>query len=144
MNNFLLNSISLIRKQFQHFLNKRLKEYNLKSSEILLLHILHSKGQSSQISLSKALLCDKSHTHRITNKLIEKGLVEFAQIEGQNKNHILQLTQTGHSFIVEIEKIIFEWNKKLKAGISEEEFNTLKEVVLKLVKNANQITGELI
>lgn len=143
MNKIIENSFNSIKKNFQRYLNYTCKDLNIKSSEIIFLRVLKNIGKTSQIELARKIECDKSHIHRITNKLLDKELIRFPDnyIAG-TRNLILEITEKGNQVIEKVNLAVEKWFEKIKSGIDEEELNICKLVLTKITKNANQIKME--
>ena len=137
MNAFLENHLHSIKKQLQHYLNYTFKDSNIKSSEILFLRVLKKIGKTSQICLAKHLECDKSHVHRITNKLLEKGFISFSDNNATKiRKNIIEITHLGNQIIDKVDSAMNNWFAQLKKGISEEELYVFKTVVQKITQNS--------
>ena len=128
-----------IKKQMQSYLNDEFKELNLKSSEIILLHILFKENCKSQIELSRIIECDKAHIHRIVFKLIDKNLIEYSKENVLSKNSKLFLTNNGHDVANKIDKTLNLWYSKLLKGISKENLNITRNVVKQMLYNAQHL-----
>lgn len=139
MNLTFINIMVLIRKQLQRYLNEEFKTKNLKSSEIFLMQILYCDGEKSQIEISRIFECDKSHVHRIVNKLIDKNLIEYSDDNKLSKNLKLKLTDEGKIFSTKIDSVIKQWHNKLLQGIEPDELKIARNVMKKLLKNANTL-----
>ena len=137
MNKFFVSAFAYIKKQLQSYLNEEFKNYNLKSSEIFFMQILHTKGQLSQIEISKILECDKSHIHRIVSKLIDKNYIKYACDDKQHpKNLKLMLTKNGEDLSLKFEQVVNKWDMYVKKDIPDEELKIAKKVVLKIFEIA--------
>lgn len=132
-----------LKKQFQSFLNIKFKKYNLKSSEILFLNLLKNKGSKTQIEISRLIECDKSHVHRIANKLITKNLIIYDTNNQHGKNQRLSLTKAGKDITDRFKEIFDNWQNSLLEDISEDEIIITKKVIEKLIKNANNLNKKL-
>ena len=140
------NQLNTIKKQLQHYLNSNFKELNIKSSEMIFLRVLDKVGKTSQTELAKRLECDKSHIHRITNKLLGKDLIRFIDNSiAKTRNNILEISEKGKFVINKVNNSIKIWTEKIVNGISEEELNIFHSVIEKISINATKINieGEL-
>lgn len=146
MNKFLISTFTYLKKQLQSYLNEEFKEYNLKSSEIFFMQILHTQGQLSQIEISKMLECDKSHIHRTLVKLIDKNYIKYVEYEHNEhiKNLKLTLTEQGEEISKKFDKSMRKWDKAMKSGLTIDELRLAKKVALKIIDNALNFkkTGE--
>ena len=133
----LLKSIVSLQKKLQGYLNENFKDYNLKSPEIITLHLL-DKENLTQVELAKLLKCDKSHIHRTITKLAEKGFIEFDD-RTHNKNLKLSLTQQGKSISQKIDENMKLWHEILFKGISEKDVELIKKIFNKFIENTKNI-----
>ena len=129
----------MLRKQFQGYINDVFKKKNLRSSEVMILAILFQFGEKSQIEISKLLECDKAHTHRIVNRLIAKNLIVYTNdCHEHARNAKLCLTEQGIKISGEFISSIKKWNKLLREGVSNEEIAVVKNVIQKMMHNAEK------
>lgn len=136
MNKFLVSTFTFLKKQLQSYLNEEFKDYNLKSSQLLFLYILHNNGSLSQTEISKILECDKAHIHRIVSSLIDKKYIQYDEEKEHSKNLKLTLTSSGHELSLKVDKAMNKWNKFMQNGLNEEELKIAKKVALKVIENA--------
>ena len=140
MKGLLIDTTIFLKKQLQRFINEEFKEYNLKSAEILFMQILFQKGEKSQIEMTRLLDCDKAHTQRIVTKLIEKKLIYYIDKDHEHlKNQKLALTPEGKLISIKSEIFLKVWNSKLVEGIDEKDLVVAREVIRKIIDNANKI-----
>lgn len=139
-----INVVVFIKKQMQSYLNDEFKSLNLKSSEMILLHILFKESCKSQIELSRIIECDKAHIHRIVFKLIDKNLIEYSKKYELGKNSKLNLTDSGYDVASKIDKSLKLLYSKLLKGISKENLNITHNVIKQMLHNAEQLKkGEI-
>ena len=104
------------------------------------MQILFQKGEKSQIEITRLFDCDKAHTHRIVTKLIEKKLVYYIDNEHEHiKNQKLALTPEGKQISTKSNNFLKIWNSKLVEGIDEKDLVVAREVIRKIIDNANKI-----
>lgn len=139
MEEFIINEIVNLKKNKQTYFNEEFKEFNLKSSEIKLIHILSFIEGESQAELAKRLDCDKAHIHRIVIKLLMKKIIFISNEKQRNcRNLKIRLTEHGKEISQKINKKMEEWKSKLIKGISQEDFDAIKRVFAKLNENLNK------
>ena len=139
MEKLIENSLTNIKKQFQKYLNHYFKDLNLKSAEIIFLRVLHEYKGITQIELSRKLLCDKAHIHRITAKLIEKGLITY---QSQERLGAINLTTQGVDVIERSNLAVQVWFNAVTKGIEKSQLETCKNVILQILCNANNFELE--
>lgn len=144
MSDNIVNKVYLIKKHFQKFLNHELVKFDLKSSEAFFIEILYKEGMQTQSTLTRFAGCNKSHTHRIIAKLIEKKLIiEYQADIHHTKNVLFKLTEHGKKIAQTIKStIIAKWEKRLKSGISDNEIAIAKNVIDKIYQNSYSLISE--
>ena len=144
MSDNIVNKVYLIKKHFQKFLNHELVKFDLKSSEAFFIEILYKKGMQTQSTLTRFAGCNKSHTHRIIAKLIEKKLIiEYQADIHHTKNILYKLTEQGKKIAQTIKStIIAKWEKQLKLGISDSDITVAKNVIEKIYENSYSLVNE--
>ena len=146
MSDSIVKKVYLIKKHFQKFLNYELAKYDLKSSEAFFIEILHREGMQTQATLSRFAGCNKSHTHRIIAKLIEKKLIIENEIDFNShhtKNILYKLTEQGKKIAQTIKStIIAKWDRQLKLGISDSDIIVAKNVIEKIYENSYSLVNE--
>ncbi len=143
MNFIFLNIIVNIKRQLQKYINSKFQEQNLKSSEIFLIEFLYKFGNKTQIELSHIMECNKSHIHRIVNKLITKNLIEYTENYCDcSKKQILTLSENGKKLGFEINDTINKWHDTLFQNISKEELDITENVLNTLLNTANKLNME--
>lgn len=139
MEEFVSNQINLLKKNMQIYFNNQFKEFNLKSSEVKLIHILSLIKGESQTELAKMLDCDKAHIHRIVIKLLMKKIIYISNEKKENcRNLQISLTEHGEEISKKINKKMEEWQSKLIKGISYDEISTARTVLNKINENLSK------
>lgn len=139
MEEFVSNQINLLKKNMQIYFNNQFKEFNLKSSEVKLIHILSLIKGESQAELAKMLDCDKAHIHRIVIKLLMKKIIYISNEKKVNcRNLQISLTEHGEEISKKINKKMEEWQSKLIKGISYDEISTARTVLNKINENLSK------
>lgn len=133
------HEIITLKKQLQTFFNEKFKEFNLKSSEINLIHILSLNEGKSQAELAKRMDCDKAHIHRLIIKLVVKNIVTFSNKKNENSRNLqISLTENGKKIANNINKKLKEWKSTIINNISIEDLNATKRVLSQLIKNLDK------
>ena len=136
MHDFFSNEFITLKKNLQTCFNEDFKEFNLKSSEIKLIHILSKIEGESQAELAKKLDCDKAHIHRIVIKLLLKKIVRFSNEKKENHRNVkIILTESGKEIANKINKNLKEWKSKLIKGVNEQDIETVKKVINQIGNN---------
>lgn len=131
--------ISILYRQFQIYINRELKEYDINSSEyIYLANIAQNEGEN-QKSLSDRLKIDKSFTTRVMRNLEQKGYLTRTQNPQDKREYIINLTDKGK----EIQPIILEklqyWTKVLSGDW---EMSEVDKIINQLQTMSERATNE--
>lgn len=136
----------LVKKNFQKFLNHELAKYDLKSSEAFFIQLLYKEGIKTQTELTLLANCNKSHTHRIILKLVEKNIII---VHEENPNHQMrnikiELTNYGTEIAHYLEdKVLKKWENGLKNGLKQNEIEIAKKVINQIFDNSSKIIANL-
>ena len=139
MDEFFVNEIISIKKILQSHFNDYAKDFNLKGSEIKLIHILSLTGEESQAELAKRMDCDKAHIHRIVIKLLFKKIICFDDIKKDNCRNIkIKLSKHGHEIADKVNKKMEEWKSKIIQGVNLEDLEATRRLFAQVVNNLNK------
>ena len=133
----LTHYMSIIKKQCHSFMTEELKDLDISGAEAPFIKYLSQHPNCRQTDLSKAFDCDKSHTHRIISKLIEKKIISQAE-----QSNSFSLTDKGKSMVATINKTTKKWIDTLCYGISKEEEQIALSILKKCADNACQLKTE--
>lgn len=136
--------ISILYRQFQIYINRELKKYDINSSEyIYLANIAKSEGVCQKY-FSDELSIDQALTTRVMKSLENKGYIVREKNSADKREYIIKLTSKGNKIQpVIIEKLNY-WTNILSEGLETEEVDRLiaqlqlmSENVLKETKGHN-------
>ena len=127
--------ISTIYRQIRIFLDRELKQFNISSSQMLILNSIYRNDGIHQETISKILNLDKANITRAINKLISEGLV-IREVDKKDKRaYRLHLTKKGKQLEPEIKKILKKTTSTLLTGFTEKEKKITLELLKKLYTN---------
>jgi DNA-binding MarR family transcriptional regulator len=128
--------ISVIHRQFQIYLNRELKAYDINSSEYIYLVNLYEKDGVSQEQLSANLFINKSATARAIGRLEKLGYVKRTRSPLDSRAYLVTLTEKGLEMQGFIKEKLMYWSKTLSHGFTEEQIEGLSEMIKQMSMNA--------
>ena len=128
-------NIRLTSRYIKAFIAQILENFDLglSSDEIFTLDILKCHGSMCQRDLAKLLFKDRANTGKIARNLEEKGLIKI-NIEQKVKRLVknLSLTKKGIDILKKLEEVKAPVLDKISQKFSEEEYNTLLNLLTKI------------
>lgn len=110
--------ISIIHRQYIHFLNKSLEIYGIGAAQVPILSYLFKNKYTCQDELANFYKINKGSIARSIRKLEIKGLVA-RQINKENRRkHIISLTKSGAEIAQKILEIDKTWDDKVYSTIN--------------------------
>lgn len=135
--------ISIIHRQFQIYLNRKLKPYGINSSEyIYLLNLAREEGVN-QKQLSDMLFIDDALTTRAMKSLETKGFLIREKSKRDQRAYEIRLTEKGVEIQPVILKILNQWTGIISQNISESEYDYFLNKLKTLSNNALKETKGL-
>lgn len=116
--------------------------FSLKDSQSRLVFFLHKHGSMTQKELMTYLNIKSGSLSELVGKVEKNGLLEKVRSEEDKRNFVLKLTPLGVSKAIEFEKNRDNNAELLFACLSEEEKNTLQELLDKIMASWKQILKE--
>ncbi len=117
--------ISVLYRQFQIYINKALKEYNLNSSEYIYLIHLDDQDGVNQKYLSDKIGIDDALTTRAMKSLESKGYITRVKNIKDRRAYQINITQEGRNLVPLIEKVLKEWTLILSQDMTSEDVHEL-------------------
>ena len=98
-------------------------------------HLSHHPGQTQE-ELSRRIMIDKAFTARVVRRLEEEGYL-LREPDPRDKRILrLSLTPTGEAMVPRLHEITQERVNLLTAGFTEEEKQTVQELMGRMTRNA--------
>lgn len=113
----------------------KLAPLNLAPEQNLILLLLWEKDGLTQNEIAKRLDKDKTNITRMLNSLEKKGFICRYLNEIDNRSLKVFLTKNGKKLGEQVNPIAEEFNRIVCTGISDEELQTVKKVLMKMRKN---------
>jgi MarR family 2-MHQ and catechol resistance regulon transcriptional repressor len=106
-----------------------MNQYDLTMPQFNILRILRGAGDAINVNTVKDRMIEKSpNTTRLMDKLIDKGLIERIRCEKDRRVVYVKISENGLAILSEIDKNI-DVNTLIKAGLTDEEANTLSDLL---------------
>lgn len=131
----LINNIALFRKQYHNFVNERVADLEITSSEFSYLKQLVNNDGALQDIIVKNTCVDKAATTRIAQSLEKKDIIKRVRNEKDKRNFNVYLTEKGKAYIKIINGILEDWYLTLSKKVDKETLLLFEEVLDKLTHN---------
>lgn len=129
--------ISQIYRKGRSFINKGLLEHDMGYGQMLFLIQLYKQDGISQEDLTKKLSIDKGTTARSIKKLEQEGFVVRSKDEHDKRAYKIYLTDKSKEKQEAVCNALQEWETTLTENITEEERDTLINILKKICINQN-------
>ncbi|MCR4789762.1 MAG: MarR family transcriptional regulator [Treponemataceae bacterium] len=137
-----LNTISSLISQIHdsacEFLERRLKEEgldNIASSHGYILYLLTVEGKMQMNRIAEKIAKTKSTTTVLINKLEKLGLIERQADENDKRISYISLSDKGRDYTEKTKKISSELTEKFYENFSQEEKNTIFNLLRRIDSN---------
>ncbi|OGX68355.1 MAG: MarR family transcriptional regulator [Paenibacillus sp. RIFOXYA1_FULL_44_5] len=128
--------ISVLHRQFQIYLNRELRNYDINSSEYIFLVNLYENDGVSQERLSSNLFINKAATARAIDRLEKLGYVERTRDPLDGRAYLVTLTAKGLEIRVFIKAKLAYWTRTITAGLTAEETDDMIRKIKQMSTNA--------
>jgi MarR family transcriptional regulator, organic hydroperoxide resistance regulator len=125
----------LAARSFARALQIRLAEYDITFGQWVFLRILWAEDGLSQRRLSEAANLTEPTTHAALQKLEQLGLIERRNLPGNRRRQHAFLTDAGRALRAHLEPLAIEVNDVALEGISPEDQNVLRSVLMRVIAN---------
>ena len=117
------------------YIKAKLAPLNIAPEQHLILMLLWKKDGLTQNEIAKKLEKDKTNVARMICNLEKKGFITRHINEIDNRSFHVFLTENGKKLGETIKPLAEEFNRTVCAGISKEEQQIVKQVLLKMRQN---------
>lgn len=128
--------ISVLHRQFQIYLNRELKDYDINSSEYIFLVNLYEKDGVSQEQLSANLFINKAATARAMRRLEKLGYIKRTRDPQDCRAYLVTLTNKGLEMRDFIKMKLDYWKKTISKGLTTAEKEELIRMIKQMSENA--------
>lgn len=141
-NDFVMSGIQL-KKMIEKKVEPVIEEYDLRPVELDILVLLH---QEKNIDTAKAIVqrkhLSKAHISKSIDNLSERGFIQINEDETDRRILHICLTDKSQEVVERMLNIYSECKEIMERGVSAEEMEVVKNVLLKMMKNINHELGE--
>ena len=116
------------------FRDKR-EAYDMKQVEIEVLLYLFSRSGVSAKKIAEDLQLQKGHVTLAKERLLEKGYIRCVKDADDRRFDKLMMTEAGKQVCDDVLAVKDEFNRKLFRGFTDEECETLKRLLEKMMRN---------
>lgn len=127
----LTDSARLLRK----LIDRRLQPLGLSRAQWSVLAILANHEGVSQSQISQELEIEKSTAGRLIDQVEKSGWIERRPMPGDRRLWSIHLTDQARQLLVEIERVVLHAREEMLRGLSEEQQNTLTDLLRTLKTN---------
>lgn len=131
----LINNMALFRKQYHNFVNERVANLEITSSEFSYLKQLVNNDGALQDIIVKNTCVDKAATTRIAQSLEKKDIIKRVRNEKDKRNFNVYLTEKGKAYIKIVNEILEDWYLTLSKEVDKETLLLFEEILDKLTHN---------
>ncbi len=131
--------ISIIHRNRQNYLTKRLEAYRIGSGQHIFLMVLSCHDGISQEQLSEHIRLDKATTAKAIKRLENEGYVRREVDPRDKRAYKVFLTDKGVEVIPVIQEAIRDWEQMVTHNISADEVEILMDILAKMARNACEI-----
>lgn len=108
---------------------------NLTIAEASAIYAIGSDGPKTMKQIAETLGVAVSTPTRTIDRLLEKGFVNRTVGEKDRRQLLIELTSKGKELLDDIDKENLEITRKMLKGLSDEEIETFKKILLKINEN---------
>lgn len=117
------------------YIKAKLAPFNVAPEQNLILMLLWERDGMSQNEIAKELVKDKTNIARMISSLEKKGFISRQINKIDSRAFKVYLTEDGKKLGELVYPIVEEFNHIVRTGITSEELQTVKEVLLKIRQN---------
>lgn len=126
-------------KTFSEVFQKTLKEYNLTRSQWLALYFLLKYPNLNQIKLANLMSLKGPTVVKLLQVLESERYIKRVSSEDDKREKDIILLAKGQEKVEDLMPVIEKFKNDIVEGIDEEELETTKKVLEKMVKNAKKM-----
>ncbi|OPF50757.1 hypothetical protein BH721_07115 [Clostridium baratii] len=139
--NELIKWISIADRHSKIYLDKKLKEIDLNSSQHFYIIKIFENPGITQDKLMDSIHLNPSNITRALCQLEKLKFIERVPKKEDKRTYHLYLTDKGEKVYPLVNNIIDDWCKEILKGVSEEETTSLLKLIKKVATNSLVVTG---
>lgn len=133
--NYLLSSFSILHRQSDVFLSRRLTNLGINATQFAYLMCLSENPGSSQEQLSSLMRIDKGSVSKSIHQLVDLGYITHTISETDKRQYKLYLSEKTTALLPQFQKIVMEYENYMTKDLTEIEAEILRSLLGKLVGN---------
>lgn len=133
--NYLISSFSILHRQSDIFLTKKLSDLGLSSNQFIYIMCLCEHPGISQEQLSAYLRVDKGSVAKSVHQMSELGYIRRTVSETDKRQYELFPTEKATDVYPKIHEIIMEYEKYITRNLTPIESDILRSLLEKLTEN---------
>ena len=133
--NHLLSSFSILHRQSDVFLSRRLSDLELNATQFAYLMCLSENPGSSQEQLSSLMRIDKGAVSKSIRQLVDLGYITYTVSETDKRQYKLYPSEKTAALLPQLQEIVMEYENYMMRVLTPIEADILKSLLEKLVKN---------
>lgn len=124
-------------KTYRQFAQKNIKKkgYDITIDQGLVLNIIQNNPEISQQEIAKRAFKDHASVTRIIENMVEKNILKRDFHSEDRRRFLLTVTDLGLEIFNQIRPIVTNNRNQALKGISQEEIETLKNILHKITEN---------
>lgn len=128
--------ISILYRYGQNHISRQLSSYSIGSGQYIFLLALFKKDGISQEEVSDHLKIEKATTAKAMKKLEKEGFIKRSTDSSDKRAYKVFLTQKALDIKPVIHNLLKNWAEVLMTDLTENEKETIYELLEKMAKNA--------
>lgn len=141
------NDIVMSGLQLKKLITKKVEpiiyEYNLRSVELdILVFLDKEKDVDTAKEIMQRKHLSKAHISKSIDNLRTKGFIQINEDEDDHRVLHISLTEKSKEVITKVIHVYEECRNIMQENISDEELETMKKVVMKMMQNVSRELGE--
>lgn len=133
--NYLISSFSILHRQSDVFLTRRLSDLGLNATQFAYLMCLSENPGSSQEQLSSLMRIDKGSVSKSVHQLVDLGYITYTISETDKRQYKLYLSEKTTALLPQFQEIVLEYEHYITRELTPIEAKILRSLLEKLVGN---------
>lgn len=136
--NFIISAIQ-VKKAYEKMCNRMIGDLQLTKNEVeIMLFLLHNEHIDTSAGIAKYRYLSKSQVCKSVDALTRSGYLLVRQDKQDRRYQHLRLSEQGLQIIKKLEEGRNNFYEQLQMNISEEEIDTLKNILQKIRHNVTK------
>lgn len=124
-----------VARELRNLADRQLGPLGLTMQQAELLIATYLRGELGSRHLTALVLTDEAGVSRLVDRLEEKRLVRRRPSARDRRSRSLELTPSGRALVTRMRRRRAVIDRRLRAGISEEEIDATRDVLLRVLDN---------